>query len=149
MNLKHTAAQAGVTAAAGLAALFFSSAIATAEPAPAPGTENTAAEEQPREEEKQADCGQWCEVIEAAKQLPPPDWSSVDYPKLADVSVPVSFGLGLPDVVPDITLAPPALALPGIGLPSVGAPQFQLPPPPPAPKFQLPPPPNVPFVPGI
>jgi hypothetical protein len=157
VTLKHRAAQATFATAAGFAALLVSTAVAAAEPPPPPapgepqpGTQNTAAEEEKPREEQKADCGEWCEVIDAAKQLPPPNWNAIDYPKLADVSVPVSFGLGLPDVVPDITLAPPALAIPPLGAAALPpAPKFQLPPPPPAPKLQLPPPPNVPFVPGI
>ncbi|MCV7282679.1 hypothetical protein H7J88_23870 [Mycolicibacterium flavescens] len=151
MSLKHIAARTTLATAAGLGALLLSSGVAVAEPprpvpapAPAPGTENRAAEEQPREEKPAEPCrGDWCEILNAAKQLPAPNWGAVDVPKLAEVSVPVSFGMGLPDVVPDITVAPPA-----IGWPDFPAPQLQAPPMPklqlpPAPKLQLPGPPKL------
>ncbi|SEH66072.1 hypothetical protein SAMN04489835_2573 [Mycolicibacterium rutilum] len=154
MSLKHIAAQASLATAAGLGALLLSSAVAAAEPpppvpapAPAPGTENRAAEEQPREEKPAEPCrGDWCEIINAAKQLPAPNWGAVDVPKLAEVSVPLSFGMGLPDVVPDITIAPPAIGFPDFGAGAAAA--AALPPPPklqlpPAPKLQLPPPPKL------
>jgi hypothetical protein len=129
-----------VATATSLAALFFSHASAVAEPVapipPAdPGATNTAAEDSQRDEERpaeKADCP-WCEVVKAAQQLPPPDLSGV--PPLVDVSVPVGFGLGLPDVVPDIAFP---IQLPAPQLPPPPKLKFQ---PPPAPK--LPPPPKI------
>jgi hypothetical protein len=139
--------------------LFLGNAVAAADPvAPAPpgqpgavaASENPPPDER-REEPAKPDCkGPWCEVINAAKQLPPPDFSKVDVPKIADVSVPVSFGVGMPDVVPDIGIPiafplpdiqmPPA---PAVGLPKLQAPKVQLP----APKIGLPKlgPPKLPF----
>jgi hypothetical protein len=134
VSLRHIAAHAAVTTGVSLAALLLSNAVAVADPPPPvppqePGlVGNAAAEEQPREEEpaENTDCDEWCEVIQAAQELPPPDFSGVGVPPLAEVSVPVSFGIGLPDLVPDF------------GIPiTVGMPQL-----PPAPKFELPPPPK-------
>jgi hypothetical protein len=140
---KHLAARVVVTGTASFAALLFSNAMAFAEPPPPtpvpqePGTtNNAAAEEQPREDQpaENANCPM-CDLVKAAQQLPPPDFSGADLPPLADVSVPVSFGLGLPDLVPDIGF-PIRLGAPQ--LPPM--PNFQ---PPPAPKFELPPPPKL------
>jgi hypothetical protein len=168
VSLKHKAAQATLATAAGLGALLMSSAVAAAEPpppvpapAPEPGVEHQAApEEQPREEKQEPCKGDWCEILNAAKQLPAPNWDSVDYPKLAEVSVPVQFSVPMPDVVPDLPDLMIVPALPDINLglggavgaasaasaaasamPSLPAPKLQLPPPPkpklPMPKFDL------------
>jgi hypothetical protein len=161
VSLKHKAAQATLATAAGLGALLMSSAVAAAEPPPpAPGVENQAApEEQPREEQQAEPCkGDWCEILNAAKQFSAPSWDQIDYPKLADVDVPFQFSLGLPDVVPDLPDLMIVPSLPDINLglgsaataagaasaitaaagamPSLPAPKLQLPP---APKLQLPP----------
>lgn len=166
MSLKHKAAQATLATAAGLGALLMSSAVAAAEPPPpAPGVENQAApEEQPREEQQAEPCkGDWCEILNAAKQFSAPSWDQIDYPKLAEVSVPVQFSVPMPDVVPDLPdlmIVPPALPDINLGLgsaataagaasaitaaagamPSLPAPKLQLPP---APKLQLPPAPKL------
>ncbi|MGE2688623.1 hypothetical protein [Mycolicibacterium pulveris] len=148
MTIKHMATCAAVSGAAGLAALFLSNGVAAADPVPPapphePGVvaaaENPPPEERREEPAKDPCKGPWCEVINAAKQLPPPDFSGVDVPKLAEVSVPVSFGVGLPDVVPDIGI-PVSFPLPDFQLPpppAVGVPQLQ------APKVQLPGPPKI------
>jgi len=166
VSLKHKAAQATLATAAGLGALLMSSAVAAAEPPPpAPGVENQAApEEQPREEQQAEPCkGDWCEILNAAKQFSAPSWDQIDYPKLAEVSVPVQFSVPMPDVVPDLPdlmIVPPALPDINLGLgsaataagaasaitaaagamPSLPAPKLQLPP---APKLQLPPAPKL------
>ncbi|HKP40595.1 hypothetical protein [Mycobacterium sp.] len=137
MSLKRTA-QAAVTTAASLAALLFSDALATADPAPQePGVVDNAAADNDRARNDQPaqdpNCPM-CDLVKAAQQLPPPDLSGWNIPPLVDVSVPVGFGVGLPSPVP-------AIAFPI----TLGAPQ--LPPPPdltqlPAP--QLPPPPSLP-----
>jgi len=135
---KHLAARVAVTGTVSFAALVFSNAIAFADPpAPTPVPQDPAAvnnaapaEEQQTEEQpaEKSDCP-WCEVVKAAQQIPPPNLDDA-IPSLADVSVPVSFGVGLPDIVPDLSVP---VHLPGLGMP-------QLPPPP---KFQLPPPPKL------
>jgi hypothetical protein len=146
VTFKRIAAHTGVSAAVSLAALLVSNGIAAADPpAPVPpqdpSTVNNAEGPPPEEQQQQqqdsatVNCGEWCEVIHAAQQLPPPDFSGVGLPPLADVSVPVSFGLGLPDVVPDIGIP---ITVPAPQMPP--APKFEMPPPP---KFELPPPPKL------
>jgi hypothetical protein len=145
VTFKRIAAHTGVSTAVSLAALLLSNGVAAADPpAPVPpqdpGTVNNAEGPPPEEQQQQegsatVNCGEWCEVIHAAQQLPPPDFSGVGLPPLADVSVPVSFGLGLPDVVPDIGIP---ISLPAPQMPP--APKFEMPPPP---KFELPPPPKL------
>jgi hypothetical protein len=145
VTFKRIAAHTGVSTAVSLAALLLSNGVAAADPpAPVPpqdpSTVNNAEgpppeEQQQEQEQTTVNCGEWCEVIHAAQQLPPPDFSGVGLPPLADVSVPVSFGLGLPDVVPDIGIP---ITVPAPQMPP--APKFEMPPPP---KFELPPPPKL------
>lgn len=139
VSLKRTAKAAAITAAS-VAALLFSDAVAVADP-PEPGVvDNAAGDNDEARDNQRADqpapdqnCP-WCEVVQAAQQLPPPDFSGWNVPPLVDVSVPVGFGVGLPSPIPSVAFPI-----------NVGAPQ--LPPPPdltalPAP--QLPPPPSLP-----